>query len=117
MGLQWACEICTQSKMSERIKVAQTDQLAPGRSKLIKAKGREIALFNVAGSFYAIGNSCSHSSGPLVEGRLYGNIVTCPWHGAQFDVTTGQVCGGPATKPVNIYPVYIEGNSIFIEIN
>ena len=102
--------------MNERIKVAQTDQLAPGRSKLIKAKGREIALFNVAGSFYAIANSCPHSTGPLVEGRLYGNIVTCPWHGSQFDVTTGQCCRGPATKPVATYPVHIEGHSIFIEI-
>ncbi|MBI1882424.1 MAG: Rieske 2Fe-2S domain-containing protein [Chloroflexi bacterium] len=83
--------------MSERIKVAQTDQLAPGRGKLVKAKGREIALFNVDGSFYAIGNSCPHSTGPLAEGRLYGNIVTCP--------------------PVITYPVTIEDHSIFIEIN
>ena len=103
--------------MSERIKIAQTDHLAPGKGRLIKAKGHEIALFNVDGSFYAIDNSCPHSTGPLAEGRLYGKIVTCPWHGSQFDVTTGQCYAGPATKPVITYPVYIEGHSIFIEIN
>jgi nitrite reductase/ring-hydroxylating ferredoxin subunit len=112
-----ACEICTQPTMSERIKIAQTDQVAPGKGKSVKAQGREVALFNVDGSFYAIDNSCPHSTGPLAEGRLYGNIVTCPWHGSQFDVTTGQCCAGPATKPVVTYPVYVEGHSIFIEIN
>lgn len=117
MGLQWPCEICTQPSMSERVEVAQTDQLPPGQSKLVKAKGHEIALFNVAGSFYAISNICPHSTGPLAEGRLYGKIVICPWHGAQFDVTTGQYCGGQAVNPVTTYPVHIEGCSIFIEIS
>jgi nitrite reductase/ring-hydroxylating ferredoxin subunit len=103
--------------MSERIKVAQIEQLAPGKGKLVRAKGHDIALFNIEGLFYAIGNSCSHSTGPLAEGRLYGNIVTCPWHGSRFDVTTGQVCEGPAAQAVTKYPVHIEGQSIFIEIN
>jgi nitrite reductase/ring-hydroxylating ferredoxin subunit len=103
--------------MSEQVKVAQVDQLPPGKGMLVKVKGREVALFNVAGTFYAISNSCSHSTGPLAEGRLYGSIVTCPWHGAQFDVTTGQNCGLPATKPVTAYPVYAEDSSIFIEIS
>jgi nitrite reductase (NADH) small subunit/3-phenylpropionate/trans-cinnamate dioxygenase ferredoxin subunit len=103
--------------MGERVKVGQVDQFAPGKGRLVKVKGYEIALFNVDGSFYAISNSCPHSTGPLAEGRLFGQIVTCPWHGSQFDVTTGQCCAGPATKPVTTYPVYIEGHSIFIEIN
>jgi nitrite reductase/ring-hydroxylating ferredoxin subunit len=102
--------------MSEHIKVAQIDQLAPGKGLMVKVKGREVALFNIEGSFYAISNSCSHSGGPLAEGRLYGKIVTCPWHGAQFDATTGQCCSAPATKPVATFPVRIEGNSILIEI-
>lgn len=102
--------------MSQRIKVAQIDQPAPGKGKLVRVKGHEIALFNVNGSYYAINNSCTHSTGPLAEGRLHGKIVTCPWHGSQFDATTGQCCRGPATKPVATYQVYFEGDSIFIEI-
>lgn len=102
--------------MSEHVKVAQIGQLPPGKGILVKVKGREVALFNVGGSFYAISNSCSHSTGPLAKGRLYGQIVTCPWHGAQFDVTTGQACSGPATQPVAAYPVHVEGNTIYIEI-
>lgn len=103
--------------MSESVKVAQTHQLPPGKGLLVKAKGHEIALFNVEGEFYAISNRCPHSTGPLAEGRLFGRIVTCPWHGAQFDVTTGQYCGGQAVKAVTTYPVHVEGHSIFIEIN
>lgn len=102
--------------MSEHVKVAQIDQLSPGKGLLVKVKGREVALFNVDGFYYAISNSCPHSTGPLAEGRLYGQIVTCPWHGAQFDVTTGQLCSGPATTSVITYPVRIEGSSILIEV-
>ena len=102
--------------MSEFIKVAEVHQVAPGRGMLVKAKGREIALFNVDGNFYAINNSCPHSTGPLAEGRLFGTIITCPWHGSQFDVTTGQHCGGPAVTAVTTYPVRVEGGAVYIEI-
>lgn len=102
--------------MSEYIKVAETHQLSPGRGMRVKARGREIALFNVEGQFYATNNSCPHSTGPLAEGRLSGTIVTCPWHGAQFDVTTGHCHGGPAVTAVATYPVRVEGHSILIEL-
>ncbi len=102
--------------MSEQIKVAQINQVVPNKGLLVKAKGREIALFKVDGAIYAISHQCPHSTGPLAEGRLYGNIVTCPWHGAQFDVTTGRCHAGPAARPVQTYPVIIEGNSIFVEV-
>lgn len=103
--------------MSEYVKVAHTDQLPPGKGMLVKVKGLEIALFNVDGVFYAISNRCPHSAGPLAEGRFFGRIVICPWHGAQFDVTTGQYCGGQAVKAVTTYPIHVEGHSIFIQIN
>ena len=102
--------------MSQQIKVPNAAQLTSGQKKLIRAKGKEVALFNIEGTFYAISNSCPHSTGPLVEGKVHQTIVTCPWHGAKFDVTTGQCLGGPATTNVATYPVYIENNSIIIEI-
>lgn len=102
--------------MSQEIKVSNAAQLMPGQKKLIRAKGKEVALFNIEGTFYAINNICPHSTGPLVEGKVHQTIVTCPWHGAKFDVTTGQCLSGPATTNVATYPVYIENNSIIIEI-
>lgn len=102
--------------MSERIKVATVNQLGPGQRKLIKVRGKEIVLFNVDGSIYAINNSCPHSTGPLSEGRLFNHIVTCPWHGSQFDIRNGQCYSGPATKDVSSYPVHLEGDAVFIEV-
>jgi len=102
--------------MSERIKVAATSQLTPGQGILIKIKGHQLALFNVEGDFYAIANRCTHSGGPLAEGRLHQTTVTCPWHGAQFNVSTGEICGGPAVTEVATYPVHIEDQSIYVEL-
>jgi nitrite reductase/ring-hydroxylating ferredoxin subunit len=97
--------------------VAQLNELAPGQRKLVKAGGYQIALFNVEGILYAINNSCPHSTGPLIKGRLSGVVVTCPWHGAQFDITTGKCCNGPATSNVTAYPVHLKEDGVFIEIS
>jgi nitrite reductase/ring-hydroxylating ferredoxin subunit len=102
--------------MNELVEVAQADKLTPDQRKLVNVKGHDIALFNVAGTYYAISNSCPHSRGPLVEGRLFGTTVVCPWHGSQFDVTNGHCQSVPATRDVDSYPVHVEGQSIYIEI-
>jgi len=103
--------------MSERIKVAQLSQLEPGQRKLVRAQGQEIALFNIKGTVYALNNSCPHSTGPLIEGRLHQTTLTCPWHGARFNVTTGQCLGGPATTDASAYTVMIDGDNIFLEVD
>ena len=102
--------------MTERIEVPPAQRPVPGKGKLIRAKGKEIALFNVDGAFYAIDNRCPHSTGPLVEGRLFGTTLTCPWHGSQFEVTSGHCQAGPAERNVRSYPVLVENNIILIEI-
>jgi nitrite reductase/ring-hydroxylating ferredoxin subunit len=102
--------------MPEFIEVATIDQIAPGQARLVEIGGQEIALFNVAGTFHAIDNTCTHVGGPLCEGELNGTEVICPWHGAAFDVTTGQVLGPPAGSPVNRYNVRVEGSNVEIEI-
>ena len=68
--------------MAKMIKIAQTGDLAPGTGKVVEAEGLRIALFHVEGAFSAIDNTCPHRGGPLGEGELTGEIVTCPWHGA-----------------------------------
>jgi nitrite reductase/ring-hydroxylating ferredoxin subunit len=102
--------------MPEFVKVATTDQVSQGQGHLVEIGGQEIAIFNVGGAFHAIDNSCTHVGGPLCEGELNGTEVTCPWHGAAFDVTTGQVLGPPAGAPVNRYNVRVEGSDIQIEV-
>ncbi|MDG2385600.1 MAG: Rieske 2Fe-2S domain-containing protein [Pirellulaceae bacterium] len=76
--------------MSEYIRVAQCSDCPPGHGIEVVASGRMIALFNVDGQFHALDGVCPHQGGPLGQGELCGTIVTCPWHGWQFDVSTGQ---------------------------
>lgn len=102
--------------MPQKIKVAETYQLAPGRGHIVRVKGRDIALFQIDGAFYALDNRCSHSRGPLGEGRLHGFTLTCPWHGAQFKVTDGKCIQGPATTDIATYAVKVEGQAIYLEL-
>jgi 3-phenylpropionate/trans-cinnamate dioxygenase ferredoxin component len=76
----------------------------------------DVAVFNVGGSFCATQNKCTHREGPLSEGRLAGSTVTCPRHGAQFNVCTGAVLRGPAQVALSTYRVAIEGDVGRVEI-
>ncbi|MBI2267091.1 MAG: Rieske 2Fe-2S domain-containing protein [Armatimonadetes bacterium] len=75
--------------MTDFVRVAEITEIPPGAGKAVEAGGRQIALFNVDGEFYAIDGVCAHKGGPLGDGDLEERIVTCPWHGWQYDVTTG----------------------------
>ena len=98
------------------VKVAKTSEVAPGMGKLVEVNGRKIALFNVQGSFHAIDDTCTHRGGPLSEGALEGKQVTCPWHGAIFDVTTGDALAPPAPKSVTRYNARVQGDSVEVEL-
>jgi len=102
--------------MPEFVTVATIDEIPPGRAKLVEVSGNEIALFNIAGTFHAIDNSCTHVGGPLCEGEINGVEVTCPWHGAVFDLSTGRALGPPAFEAVSRYEVRVEGAAVQIEI-
>ncbi|HBA38792.1 MAG: hypothetical protein A2W10_04660 [Deltaproteobacteria bacterium RBG_16_55_12] len=102
--------------MAEFVKAAKTDEIAPGQSKMLEVNGKKIAIFNVAGSFYAIDDTCSHRGGSLSQGMIEGEKVTCPWHGAVFDIRSGEVLGPPAPKGVARYNVRVDGVQIEVEI-
>ncbi len=102
--------------MAQYVKVSKVSDLSPGDAKLVEVEGKKIALFNVEGSFYALDDTCSHRGGPLSEGMLEGNQVSCPWHGAAFDVTSGAVLSPPAPNGVARYNVRVEGADIEVEI-
>jgi nitrite reductase (NADH) small subunit/3-phenylpropionate/trans-cinnamate dioxygenase ferredoxin subunit len=103
--------------MSKLVKVAETKDVTPGTGKVVEAEGRSIALFNVAGTFHAIDNTCTHMGGPLGEGELTGEVVTCPWHGAQFNVKTREVLAPPARTGVRSFPVQVQGDDVLVELD
>jgi nitrite reductase (NADH) small subunit len=98
-----------------KTKIADTHDVEPGQGKGIEAGGKTLALFNCDGTFYAIDNTCRHRGGPLGEGELEGTIVTCPWHGWRYDVSTGANAMNPSIT-VSCYPVTVEGGSVFVEL-
>ena len=101
--------------MGKLVKVAAMSEILPGQGKVVKADGIEIALFNVEGALHAIGNTCRHRGGPLGEGSLDGSTVTCPWHGWEYDVTTGAALLNPAMT-VPVYRVEAQGEDVLVEL-
>lgn len=102
--------------MASYVRVATVDEVGEGRGKLVEVVGKKIALFHVGDAFYAIADTCAHRGGPLSEGKLQGEEVTCPWHGAIYNVTTGAVVGGPAPHGVTSYPVRVNGAEVEVEV-
>ena len=78
--------------MQHPISLIAADEIASGASAEVVAEGRIFAVFNVDGAFQVLDGICPHAGGPLGKGTLNGSVVTCPWHGWQFDVATGQHC-------------------------
>lgn len=102
--------------MTEFFKVAHLSEIAEGSLLGREVDGELVCLARVKGCIYAFTDNCTHISGPLNEGELEEYTLTCPWHGAQFDVRTGQVLRGPARQSVMTYPVKIADESVFVEL-
>ncbi len=101
--------------MAEFVTCADLSALKAGESKVVEVEGRTLALFNVGGTVYCLDNTCLHRGGPLGEGTLEGDIVTCPWHGWQYNVRTGESLKDPSVR-VATYPVRVEGRNIQVSI-
>ena len=101
--------------MAEFVKVAGLSDLAAGSCKAVEVGGKTIALFNVDGEVFALDNTCLHQGGPLGEGMLEGDVVTCPWHMWEYNVRTGEKVGTPSMK-VARYEVRLEGNDIKVAV-
>jgi len=100
--------------MSTFSRACAVSDVAPGTGKLVAVDGKEIALFNVDGTFYALDNECPHRGGPLGEGDLEGCIVTCPWHAWQYDVRTGE----SITDDLKVarYDAKVEGGDVLVAV-
>ena len=103
------------------VKACSKNDVPPGAMKLVKVADNDVLIANVKGTFYAMGNWCTHEEGNLSEGTLKDNVLTCPEHEAQFDVTTGRVVGGPdgdnpdSIQPEKPYKVKVEGNDLLVD--
>ena len=99
------------------VKAAKTGDLLPGESKSVTLeKGEHVLICNVGGTFYAVVDACTHDGGMLGFGTLEAKVVTCPRHGAKFDVTTGRVVELPARAPLRTYPLRVQGDDIEISL-
>ncbi|MGK6312189.1 Rieske (2Fe-2S) protein [Neorhizobium sp. DT-125] len=111
--------------------VAKVDELDIGKSKLVKVAGRDIALFNVKGEFFAIANRCPHEGADLCRGQMvglaesdepgkyrmtrHGELVRCPWHGWEFDIRTGKSWCDPARTRVKSFDVSVASGGALVE--
>ena len=101
--------------MATLTKVASKADIPAGTGKVVEVGGKSIAMFNCEGTFYAIDNTCKHRGGPLAEGSLSGTTVSCPWHGWEYDVTTG-ACQMDPSIIVQKFDVKIEGDDILVSL-
>lgn len=102
--------------MAEFVKVADAAEVAEGALTAFDVGGVRVAVANVAGTFYAFGDTCTHLQCSLAKGDLEGTVVTCSCHGSQFDVTSGAVLRGPAQDPVPSFAARVEDAAVQVEI-
>ncbi len=102
--------------MADFVRALRSTELSPGNGTVVELSGARIAIFNVDGTFYAMDDTCTHAGGPLSEGELDGTVVTCPWHGATFEVKTGGVLGPPAANGLRSYEVKVEGDDVLVSV-
>ena len=100
--------------MDDFIRVAKTSDLAENETMLVEVGDERIVLSNIEGSFYAIGEVCTHAEGPLSEGDVEEGEVECPWHGSRFDLKTGEATSPPASEAVTRYGVHVEGDDVLV---
>ena len=96
-------------------RAARQDEIPQGQIREFQVSGKAIAIANVGGKLFAINSICLHHGGPLGEGDLDGTVVTCPWHGWQYDVTTGRLIQQPDAATQS-YAVELRGEDVFVDL-
>lgn len=98
------------------VQIVPAEELPPGERLFLEVAGNSIVLFNIAGKYFAIGDTCTHDDGPLGDGQLDGYQIICPRHGARFDVRNGKALTLPAVAAAPSYPVRVVENMIEIGV-
>ncbi len=102
--------------MASFFKVAARLEIPDGAGRSFEVEGRRIAIFNLAGTFYAIDEECTHSGGPLSEGTIEGDEIECPWHQGRFNIKTGAVVDAPPMDDLASYSVRLSGEDVEVEV-
>jgi 3-phenylpropionate/trans-cinnamate dioxygenase ferredoxin component len=95
--------------------VGKVSDVAPGQLLAINVDGESVAVANVDGQLFAIGDVCTHRGCSISEGTLTGSVAVCPCHGGEYDVKSGEVLGGPPNEPVTSYSVQVSGDEFRID--
>ncbi|HZI93521.1 MAG TPA: non-heme iron oxygenase ferredoxin subunit [Patescibacteria group bacterium] len=101
--------------MPEFVKAAKVSDIKPGEARVVECGGKTLALCHVEGKFYALDNTCLHRGGPIGEGFIDGETVTCPWHGWQYDVKTGEAKMNASAK-LATFETKVEGEDVLISV-
>jgi len=98
------------------VRIANSADCPPGTSRAFEVGGTRIALFNVAGEFYAVDDRCPHRNESIAEGEVDGLTVVCPVHGSVFDLRSGEVLEPPARESIATYRVRVSKGTIEVEV-
>lgn len=101
---------------SDFVTVAKPGDIGAGKVESFDVNGTRVSVANVAGTFYAFDDVCTHRQCSLSDGDLEGRAVTCPCHGSRFDVITGAVLNPPAVVPVRTYAIRVADDAIAIQV-
>jgi len=101
--------------MSRFVKVATLEELVASGSLELEREGHILALFRDEDEVIAMDGMCPHQGGPLASGEIRGNVLSCPWHGWQFDLKSGQCLTARSVRQAR-YPVRIEGTDILVQL-
>lgn len=100
----------------EFVEIVPASDLPNGERLFVEIEGKPLVIFNIASQFFSIGDVCSHDDGPVGEGDIEGYNITCPRHGAEFDIRTGKVMSMPAVVDIPAYPVKVVDGMIQVGI-
>lgn len=98
--------------MRQFVKAAKVQEIPSGKCKAVEIEGVKLVLVNSGGKFYALENSCSHLGAPLSEGFVSKTSIVCEWHGASFNLESGEAESAPAKEAIEVYEIRLEGDDI-----
>ena len=98
------------------LRLCRIDDVPVGDLRQFRVMGHEILVVNLNGIFFCLDARCTHAGAPLAEGEIRGDVLTCPWHGSQFNVTDGSVVRGPAERPLKAYRSTVEKDFLNVEL-
>jgi 3-phenylpropionate/trans-cinnamate dioxygenase ferredoxin subunit len=105
-------------RVSETVTLCRADELGPGEARRFDVAGHRIALVRIGDEFHAVDDECSHEDYSLAEGEVWADEceIECPRHGSTFDLLTGEPCSLPATRPIGVYKVVVDGDGVSVEL-